>query len=74
MTVGDDRIESTKDPIAIGIRNDQGGQKLDGMTGMTGMTGDLTENFMLLEQGHGNELAEQPLSRRFERPPRSPQF
>ena len=46
MTVGDDRIEGAEDPIAVGIRNDEGGQKLDSVTSMTR---DLTENFMLLE-------------------------
>ena len=46
MTVGDDRIEGTEDPIAIGIGKDQGRQKLDGVTGVAG---DLAENFVLLE-------------------------
>jgi len=55
MTVGDDRIEGTQDPIAIGIGNDQRRQKLDGVTGVAG---DLTENFVLLEERYGNELAE----------------
>ena len=55
VTVGDDRIEGTKDPIAIGIGNDQRRQKLDGVAGVAG---DLTENFVLLEERYGNELAE----------------
>ena len=55
VTVGDDGIEGTKDPIAIRIGNNQGRQKLDGVTGVAG---DLTENFVLLEERYGNELAE----------------
>src|ERR1700674_332388 len=66
VTAGDHAVERPFDPCAILVRDDQRRQELDRMTGMAG---DLAENLVLLEQGYGDELAEQPLACRFQSVP-----
>src|SRR6202521_5349652 len=71
VTAGDHAVERPFDPCAILVRDDQRRQELDRMTGMAG---DLAENLVLLEQGYGDELAEQPLACRFQSVPGSLQL
>src|SRR5438132_10387918 len=68
---GDHRVERVDDPLAIGLRERQRRQQLDGMAAVTG---DLGENLVVLEQRNGNKLAEQALAGGLDKMPRRLEF
>lgn len=67
MAIGDDRIESMFDPLAIGLRDDQRRKQLHGKVCVAR---DLHEDLMILEQRDRDELAKQAGADRFEQGPR----
>src|SRR5258708_27032831 len=55
---GDDLVERFCDPAAVFFGDDEWRQQLDGVAAVAG---DLREDLVVLEQRHGDELAEQAL-------------
>ena len=67
VAVGDDGVERPLDPVAILVGDGQRRQQLDGVAAVAGNLG---EDLVVLEQRHGDELAEQPLVGGFQHVPR----
>src|SRR5215468_8172791 len=59
-------IERVRNPVAVFLGNDERRQQLDGVAAVTG---DLRQDLVVLEQRHGDELAEQALVRGLEHVP-----
>src|SRR5882757_8833972 len=58
VAAGDHGIERLLDPVAVFLRDGQRRQQLDGVAAVAG---DLGQDLVVLEQRHGDELAEQAL-------------
>src|SRR5689334_20998413 len=60
VAAGDDGVEGRLDPFAVLVADDERRQELDGVAAVAG---DLGQDLVILEQRHGDELAEQALVR-----------